>query len=116
MLSTPFAVYPANIAAGIPALAWGIWLPYLTGALALVIGLITVKNEFLQKRGLDKIVVLGPVFFAVSLAVFGTEHFTAATILAGMVPAWLPGHMFWALFVGTCLIAAALSIAVEKYS
>jgi uncharacterized membrane protein len=116
MLSTPFALYPANLAEWIPGFPWGVWLPYLTGALVLVIGLITVRNEFLQKRGLDKIVVLGPVFFAVSLAVFGTEHFTAATILAGMVPAWLPGHMFWALFVGACLIAAALSIAARKYA
>jgi uncharacterized membrane protein len=116
MLSTPFALYPANIAEWIPGFPWGVWLPYLTGALVLAIGLITARNEFLQKQGLDKIVVLGPVFFAVPLAVFGTEHFTAATILAGMVPAWLPGHMFWALFVGACLIAAALSIAARKYA
>jgi uncharacterized membrane protein len=61
-------------------------------------------------------VVLGPVFFAVPLAVFGSEHFTAATALAGMVPAWLPAHMFWALFVGASLIAAALSIAAGKYA
>jgi uncharacterized membrane protein len=107
---------PPEIAEWIPGFSWGVWLPYLMGALVLVIGLITVRNEFLQKRGLDKIVVLGPVFFAVPLAVFGTEHFTAATILAGMVPAWLPGHMFWALFVGACLIAAALSIAARKYA
>jgi uncharacterized membrane protein len=116
MPSAPFAFYPANIAAWIPGFSWGVWLPYLTGALVLAIGLITVRKEFLQKRGLDKIVVLGPVFFAVPLAVFGTEHFTATTILAGMVPAWLPGHMFWALFVGACLIAAALSIAARKYA
>jgi len=109
-------VYPANIAEWIPGFPWGVWLPYLIGALVLAIGLITVRNEFLQKHGLDKIVVLGPVFFAVPLAVFGTEHFTAATILAGMVPAWLPGHMFWALLVGACLIAAALSIAARKYA
>jgi uncharacterized membrane protein len=108
--------YLANIAEWIPAFSWGVWLPYLIGALVLAIGLIAVRNEFLQKQGLDKIVVLGPVFFAVPLAVFGTEHFTAATILAGMVPAWLPGHMFWAVFVGTCLIAAALSIAAGTYA
>ena len=116
MPSAPFAFYPANIAAWIPGFSWGVWLPYLIGALVLVIGLITIRNEFLQKRGLDKIVVLGPVFFAVPLAVFGSEHFTFPTILAGMVPAWLPGHMFWALFVGACLIAAALSIVARKYA
>jgi uncharacterized membrane protein len=116
MLSSPFALSHANVAAWIPGFPWGVWLPYLTGALVLVIGLITVWKEFLQKQGLDKIVVLGPVFFAVPLAVFGAEHFTATPILAGMVPAWIPGHMFWALFVGACLIAAALSIAARKYA
>ncbi|MGB8539309.1 MAG: hypothetical protein WCD57_23000 [Acidobacteriaceae bacterium] len=121
MLSTPLAAvsgffYPANIAEWIPGLSWGVWLPYLIGALVLAIGLITVRNEFLQKQGLDKIVVLGPVFFAVPLAVFGAEHFTVTTSLAGAVPAWLPGHVFWVLFVGACLIAAALSIAAGKYA
>jgi hypothetical protein len=116
MLSTHFALYHANIAAWIPEFPWGVWLPYLTGTLVLVIGLITVRTEFLQEQGLDKIVVLGPVFFAVSLAVFGTEHFTATPILAGMVPAWLPGHVFWALFVGACLIVAALSIASRRFA
>jgi hypothetical protein len=116
MPSTPFAPYPANIAAWVSGFSWGVWLPYLTGGLVLVIGLITVRNEFHQKPGLDKLVVLGPVFFAVPLAVFGAEHFTATPILAGMVPAWLPGHVFWALFVGACLIAAALSIASGRFA
>jgi uncharacterized membrane protein len=98
------------------AFPWGVWLPYLAGAVILVIGLITVRNEFVQERGLNKIVALGPICLAVPLAVFGTEHFTATKIIAGMVPAWIPGHIFWALLVGTCLIAAALSIAAKKYA
>jgi hypothetical protein len=81
----------------------------------LVIGLYTVKNDFASRRGLDKLVVLGPVLVAASVAVFGAEHFTATRILAGMVPAWIPAHLFWAIFVGACLIGAALSIASRKY-
>ncbi len=97
-------------------ISWGVLLPYLTGTIILAIGLYTVRKEFASKRGVDKIVALGPVFLAVPIAVFGTEHFTATKILAGMVPRWIPGHLFWALFVGACLISAALSIAVRKYT
>jgi uncharacterized membrane protein len=100
-----------------PALIpWGALLPYLTGTLILAIGLYTVRKEFTSRQGLDKIVALGPLLLAVPIAVFGTEHFTATKILAGMVPSWIPEHLFWALFVGSCLISAALSIAVRKYS
>ena len=95
---------------------WGVLLPYLTGTVILLIGLYTIRKEFASRQGLDKIDVLGPVFLAVPIAVFGTEHFTATKILAGMVPRWIPGHLFWALFVGACLIGAALSIAVRKYT
>jgi hypothetical protein len=111
-------LHPVNLAQWIflAAFPWGVWLPYLAGAVILAIGLITFRNEFVQERGLNKIVVLGPICLAVPLAVFGAEHFTATTIIAGMVPAWIPGHIFWALLVGTCLIAAALSIAAKKHA
>jgi uncharacterized membrane protein len=95
---------------------WGVLLPYLTGAVILVVGLYTVKREFASSHGLDKIVALGPLFLAVPVAVFGAEHFTAPKIMAGMVPSWIPAHLFWALFVGACLISAALSIARKKYA
>jgi uncharacterized membrane protein len=118
--ATPQFLHPARSLAGewlSPAvIPWGVLLPYLTGTVILVIGLYTVRKEFASKQGLDKIVVLGAVCLAVSISVFGTEHFTAAKILAGMVPGWIPGHLFWALFVGACLISAALSIALRKYA
>lgn len=95
---------------------WGVLLPYLTGTLILMIGLYAVRKEFASRQGLDKLVALGPLFLAAPIAVFATEHFTATKILAGMVPHWIPGHLFWALFVGACLISAALSIAVRKYT
>jgi uncharacterized membrane protein len=94
---------------------WATLLPYLAGMLILVIGLYTFRNELATRRGLDRIVALGPVFVAAPIASFGMEHFTATKAIAGMVPGWLPGHLFWALFVGVCHIGAALSIVIRKY-
>jgi uncharacterized membrane protein len=99
----------------LPGFAWGVWLPYLSATIILVIGLTTLTKDFAHRQGLNKFVALGPLFIAMPIAIFGTEHFTATKIIAGMVPGWIPGHMFWALFVGTCLVAAALSIAARKY-
>jgi uncharacterized membrane protein len=90
-------------------------LLYLIGAVILVVGLYTFRKELASARGLDKIVALGPLFVAVPISVFGMEHFTATKAMAGMVPRWIPGHIFWALFVGVCHIGAALSIALRKY-
>jgi uncharacterized membrane protein len=106
----------AHLAAWIfqPGFSWDVWLPYLFGAIILAIGLSVAARQFAQAQGIHKVVALGPVFVAAPMAVFGAEHFTATKIMAGMVPGWLPGHMFWALLVGVCLVAAALSIAARK--
>lgn len=95
------------------ALSWNVWLPYLYGAVILATGLNSLRLAGKQGYG---IVSLAPLFIAVPIAVFGTDHFTATQIVAAMVPTWLPGHMFWALFVGVCLLAAALSIASGKHA
>jgi hypothetical protein len=34
--------------------------------------------------------------------------------VATLVPAWIPGHLFWAYFVGVAFIAAALAIVTGK--
>jgi uncharacterized membrane protein YphA (DoxX/SURF4 family) len=40
----------------------------------------------------------------------------APRALAQGVPAWMPGRLFWAYFVGFALFAAATSIAVNRYA
>lgn len=80
------------------------------GVAALVAGLVLVRGRFEAASGADKIVVLGPVFEAVALAIFAAEHFTAARDLMGIVPRWLPGPpLFWTYFVGVAWLAAAIS-------
>lgn len=85
---------------------------YFSFGVVLAIGLVTIfaRGQWQKARGFDKLVLFGPMFYAAPLACFGTEHFTLTKIIASMVPAWIPGHMFWAYFIGACFIAAALSL------
>src|SRR5262249_15266063 len=63
--------------------------------------------------GLEKLILLGPVFYAAPLAAFGTEHFTLTAGIASIVPRWIPWHLFWTYLVGACFIAAPLSLVTK---
>jgi len=88
---------------------------YFALGMVLVIGLITIflRGDWQKARGFDKLILLGPLFYAAPLAAFGTEHFTLATAVASIVPKWIPWHLFWAYFLGACFIAAALSLVTR---
>src|SRR5579862_10062401 len=91
-----------------------IW-SYLAFGLVLVIGMIMIflRGDWQKARGLDKLVLFGPLFYAAPLAAFGTEHFTLTKAIASIVPQWIPWHLFWAYLVGACFIAAALSLVTK---
>jgi uncharacterized membrane protein YphA (DoxX/SURF4 family) len=78
--------------------------------LALGLVVLALRGRWLRAPGLDRLILLGPLFYALPIAAFGTEHFMLTRIIASIVPAWIPWHMFWAYFVGACLIAAAFSL------
>jgi uncharacterized membrane protein YphA (DoxX/SURF4 family) len=82
------------------------------GGLVFSIGLVRIvmRGELREARGVDKLIVFGPVFFAAPLAAFGTEHFTLTAAIASLVPSWMPWHEFWAYFIGACFIAAGVSM------
>src|SRR4029453_5442625 len=81
------------------------------GLALLLIGLWATRNETPQARGLDTIVALGPLCFAIPLAVFGALHLFGPPFLRDIVPPYMPGRSFWVYSVGCALIAASLSIA-----
>jgi uncharacterized membrane protein len=83
------------------------------GLALLVIGLWAAKNDIAQARGLDKIVALTSLCFAIPLAVFGALHLFGPRFVISIVPAYMPWRLFWAYFVGCALIAASLSIATK---
>ena len=91
-----------------------IW-SYFAGGVIFAIGLVTVffHGDWQKARGFDKLILFGPLFYAAPLAAFGTEHFTLTEAVASIIPAWIPWHPFWAYFLGTCFIAAALSLVTR---
>jgi uncharacterized membrane protein len=87
----------------------------LAGLVYLVAGIFIYRKAIHTARGWDKLVMLGCVFYAVPLAVFAMEHFGSARFMQNMIPAWIPGHLFLAYFVGFALLAAATSLTVRKF-
>jgi uncharacterized membrane protein len=85
---------------------------YVCAALLFVIGIIRISRELPQEHGLDKIMPFGPLFFAIPMAVFGSEHFTLTADIAALVPRWIPAHTFWVYLVGLGFLCAGLSLAV----
>jgi uncharacterized membrane protein YphA (DoxX/SURF4 family) len=85
---------------------------YVSALLIFVVGLIKIFGELPREHGVDKIMPFGRLFFAIPLAVFGSEHFTLTAVIAGLVPRWIPAHTFWVYLVGVAFLCAALSIVV----
>ena len=52
--------------------------------------------------------------FAIPFIIFGIFHFMNAGGMAGMVPGWLPGGVFWVYLTGLALIVAPISLFIGK--
>jgi len=87
----------------------------LAGLVFLAAGVFVRRNEIGAARGLEKLIVLGPVFIAAALAAFAPEHFRGPAFVKSMVPSWMPGHGLWAYFVGCALLAAAASLTLKRF-
>jgi uncharacterized membrane protein len=95
-----------------PASFW----PSALGVGFLLAGLWTYRRDLLAASSGPqlRLIALGPVFIAASLAAFAGEHFTAARSLSQLVPKWMPARVFIAYFVGVAHLAAALSFVARR--
>ena len=59
---------------------------------------------------------IGRYLFSAPFAVFGLMHLTSANDMAGMVPGFVPGGVFWVYATGLALIAAAVSFVIQKHT
>lgn len=62
----------------------------------------------------SNLLTAGRIVYALPMAVFGLFHFMNGSAMAGMIPSWLPGGVFWIYLTGAGLIAAAVSIIIQK--
>jgi uncharacterized membrane protein len=62
---------------------------------------------------LDKLIPLGMYPFAIGVIAFGVDHFLYTSYVATLVPAWIPGHIFWTYFAGTALFASGVGMIVR---
>ena len=83
------------------------------GILLFLVALWAAKTDIARAGGLDKIVALSNLCFAVPLAVFGALHLSAVEFVMPGVPAYMPWRLFWAYFVGFALLSASLSVATK---
>jgi uncharacterized membrane protein YphA (DoxX/SURF4 family) len=88
---------------------------YAVGGLVVALWLAAtfLRSGRARARGLDTLLLLGPVFYAAPLAAFGTEHFTLTDVIASLIPAWIPWHRFLTYLIGAAFIAAALALVTR---
>ena len=103
-------LYPAHL---------GVWTdPFkcltLSGGALIVAGF--HKRDINQSsffKFLEKLIDAGKYFVAVTMVVFGIDHFLYFDFVATLVPNWLPAHIFWTYFAGSALILAGVAIIIN---
>jgi uncharacterized membrane protein YphA (DoxX/SURF4 family) len=62
----------------------------------------------------DSVILWGRVSLGAFMILCGIQHFKFAQFVATLVPAWIPGAMFWTYFAGVALIAGGIGIIVPR--
>ncbi len=81
---------------------------------AFVLGAIFSIESSEPAEPLEATANFGRLLVAVSLAVFGVQHFMYHGLVASLIPSWMPARVFLAYFAGAAFIAAAVSFATGK--
>lgn len=87
-----------------------VFWPYCAAIVSLAVAIAAFWKPVAQEHGRDKMRALAPAAYAIPLVVFGADHLSAVKEVMRVVPSWMPGKMFWTIFVGVALILAGFSI------
>ena len=80
-------------------------LPTRESVTGVISGIINSKDGFLN---------LGRLCLGAWLILGGIQHFLFTDIVARMIPAWIPGHYFWAYFAGIALMAGGAGLILPQ--
>ena len=83
----------------------------LCGCMLLVAGSQHEQNRFVDKNVYRNI---GGFLMAITMVIFGIEHFIYIEFVTMLVPEWMPARTFWSYFCGVALIAAGVGIIIRK--
>lgn len=96
------------------ALAGGAMMMYHAGD--------SVKKHFAREQALqafnmqkvfNRLADYGKYLYAFMLVMFGIAHVVNADFVKTIVPAWIPGNLFWTYLTGVALMGAGLSIFIN---
>jgi uncharacterized membrane protein len=98
----------------------GIWAE-ASKCLALAGGALVVAGSFIEEskqpgnksaimKIFGKLIAFGPICFCITMIEFGVDHFLYIDSIKTLVPAWIPGNIYWTYFAGVALIASGIAI------
>jgi hypothetical protein len=85
------------------------------GALVLAGALAHERGAAMPGRAMTTTLV-GQYLYAFPLFIVGVQHFLYARFVATLVPTWIPGHLFWAYFIGVAFFGSALAIITRQFA
>jgi uncharacterized membrane protein YphA (DoxX/SURF4 family) len=88
----------------------------LAGGAGLLAAALPIKGRGGAPRAaaVERIERVSVLCLAVFLFVCGLQHFVYADFVAALVPSWIPGQRFWALFAGVALMAGGVGLLASR--
>jgi uncharacterized membrane protein len=64
---------------------------------------------------MTKLSLIGRILFALPFGIFGLNHFIMTDFFTGLLTSFIPGGGYTVLFTGVLLLAACISILLNKF-
>lgn len=94
--------------------AWTVTAEILAmGSIALILLGTFSKDLIASDMAIKTCIRIGSIVFALTLILFGIQHFIYANYVATLIPAWIPVPLFWTYFFAVAFIVTAVSTILK---